>query len=566
LKTKKKKNKKKNDVPDLQDFEYVDLTGRGLRTIPVALHKKADMLVTLTLSRNPMLEIPLDFIQACTTLRDLRLSHMAMKKVPHSVRYSVTLYQLDISCNRIADLGTGLDRIPELRSLKAQNNRMEKLPWYFPRLRALKYLNISNNKFKQLPSVVTEMTSLVDLDFSFNMISELPPEIGRLTALERLIIVGNQVSDLPSECTSLVSLKVLDCRRNNLSHLSVACMLPQLETLRADHNSAHALDLSLGLCLKTVDASHNDITQLTLLPPPASHVSYVGLRSYALRSLDISHAKLSSLDSLDFSQLASLEFFRMDHNSIRFIPESLGELSQLILFSCSDNELAALPASIGRLQRLETLEAHKNSLKELPPSLWNCASLSHINATSNLIERWPPALAPAPSIVSSSSSGKATPDSMMTMVGERKASIASVHGSWDANRGGWGRYLPPLAHSLERLSLGENQFTDDSIHPLIVLKELVVLNLSFNELQDIPPHFFRRMTQLEELYLSGNKLTTVPTEDLNRLTKLSVLFLNGNRLQTLPRELSLLQNLAVLDVGSNILRYNINNTEFDWNW
>jgi adenylate cyclase len=549
-------------VPDLQEFEFVDLTGRGLRTIPVALHKITDMLVTLTLSRNPMLEIPLDFIQACTTLRELRLSHMAMKKVPHSVRHSTTLHKLDISCNRIADLDdAGLDRVPELRNLKAQNNRMEKLPWYFPRLRALRYLNISNNKFKQLPAVVTEMTSLVDLDFSFNMISKLPPEIGRLTALERLIIVGNQVTHFPPECASLKSLKVLDCRRNNLSDLSVACMLERLETLRADHNSTHALDLSLGSHLTTLDASHNDITLLRLLPPPVSHMSRSGFHPYELRSLDISHAKLSSLDNLDFSQLASLQTLRMDHNSIRFVPESLGELSQLNLLSCSDNELAALPASIGRLQCLETLDVHKNSLKELPASLWNCASLSHINATSNLIERWP-AVLPLAGIVSSPS-GKATPDSMF---GERKASIASVHGSWDANRGGWGRYLPPLAHSLERLYLGENQFADDSIHPLIVLKELSVLNLSFNELQDIPPHFFRRMTQLEELYLSGNKLTTVPTEDLNRLTKLSVLFLNGNRLQTLPRELSLLRNLAVLDVGSNILRYNINNTEFDWNW
>ena len=71
---------------------------------------------------------------------------------------------------------------------------------------------------------------------------------------------------------------------------------------------------------------------------------------------------------------------------------------------------------------------------------------------------------------------------------------------------------------------------------------------------------------LEELYLSGNTLTALPTEDLPSLLELRVLYLNGNKLQSLPRELGDIPALQVLDVGSNILKYNINNLEFDWNW
>ncbi|KIJ63500.1 hypothetical protein HYDPIDRAFT_112918 [Hydnomerulius pinastri MD-312] len=133
---------------NFDDFEFVDLTGCGLPTIPIVFHKNAASIVYLNLSRNPMVEIPLDFIQSCVTLRELRLSSMAMKKVPQNVRHSASLHRLDLSCNRIVDLDdAGLDRIPELSTLKLQNNRMELLPWYFPRLGALKYLNISNNKF-----------------------------------------------------------------------------------------------------------------------------------------------------------------------------------------------------------------------------------------------------------------------------------------------------------------------------------------------------------------------------------------------------------------------------------
>jgi hypothetical protein len=74
------------------------------------------------------------------------------------------------------------------------------------------------------------------------------------------------------------------------------------------------------------------------------------------------------------------------------------------------------------------------------------------------------------------------------------------------------------------------------------------------------------MHYLEELYLSGNKLTSIPAEDFPRLVKLNTLFLNGNKLHTLPQELGKVVNLTVLDVGSNYLKYNINNWEFDWNW
>ncbi|KAJ7665868.1 hypothetical protein DFH06DRAFT_261547 [Mycena polygramma] len=531
------------------NFEYIDLTGRSLRTIPVVLHQHADSIVSLRLSRNPMIEIPLDFIQSCTTLRELRLSHMAMKKVPHSLRHSTTLTRLDLSCNRIVTLDEAyLDDIPGLTTLHVQNNRLEKLPWSFPRLRRLITLNISNNKFRTFPAGVSELMTLRDLDISFNSISELPEEIGQLKNLERLVIVGNQVSRLPDEFSNLGRLGELDCRRNQISDLTVACMLPKIETLSADHNALHDLALSMGPCLTTLDASHNEITQLSIVRGP------VGPSPFALTSLDISNAKLSVLDDLTLSQLTSLRRLKLDSNSFRSIPDSLGDLKWLETLSCADNSLGELPQSIGRLQKLETLDVHNNSLTELPVSLWNCASLSRLNVTSNLLVLWhdPPPSVPEEDTTSTFSdipfvAGPTFPNN-------RKPSTSTISD------------IPPLAHSLELLYLGENSFTDEVLHPLMILKELRVLNLSFNDIQDMPSNFFRHLTKLEEVYLSGNGLTNFPSEDLPKLTKLSTLFLNGNRLQTLPQELGKVKSLTVLDVGSNWLKYNINNWEFDWNW
>jgi adenylate cyclase len=50
------------------------------------------------------------------------------------------------------------------------------------------------------------------------------------------------------------------------------------------------------------------------------------------------------------------------------------------------------------------------------------------------------------------------------------------------------------------------------------------------------------------------------------MTRLTTLYLNGNKLLTLPQELGKVKGLSILDVGSNSLKYNINNWEFDWNW
>ncbi|KAI0075659.1 PP2C-domain-containing protein [Panus rudis PR-1116 ss-1] len=522
---------------NITDFEYIDLAGRSLKTVPVLLYSHTESIVSLNLSKNPMLEIPLDFIQACTMLRELRLSNMAMKKVPQSIRHCSTLYRLDLSCNRIADLDdAGLDAIPQLRYLKVQNNRLEKLPQYFERLRELHTLNISNNKFRKLPAVVSKISTLVDLDVSFNMISELPDDIGELKKLDRLILVGNRISKFPDGCSGLLSLRLLDCRRNNISDLSTVCMLPKVTTIMADHNAISALDVSFGPSLTSLDASHNDITQLTLAPGPIG-------TPYALTSLDLSYAKLSSLDGLALSHLTSLRELLFNFNSIRTIPDSIGDLTELRRLACSNNRLYALPASIGNLKKLEILEAHNNSLPELPATIWDCSSLLVMNMTSNLLGGFGDPLSSNSALVRQGGV-------------ERKVSAGSISS----------RSLPPLAYSLEKLYLGENRLSEDVLHPLLLLRELKVLNLSFNDIQELPRGFFKNLAHLRELYLSGNKLSVLPSEDLHQLRELRVLFINGNKLQTLPRELGRVHTLTMLDVGSNVLKYNINNYEFDWNW
>ncbi|KAF8624639.1 hypothetical protein AX15_005792 [Amanita polypyramis BW_CC] len=525
--------------PAEDDFSFekpdvIDLTDHGLRAVPVKLHQAADQIIRLVLSCNPMLEIPLDFIQSCTSLRDLHLSNMSIKRVPQSVRYATSLMRLDLSINRITDLSEAfLDNIPGLHTLNLRSNRLQSLPWYFERINNLTFLDLANNQLKKFPLVLTSMETLSFLDLSFNELEELPNDISRLRALSELRVAGNKITRLPSTLADLRHLRTLDCQRNRIVDLNVMCQLSSVISVYASYNSVSSLDLSFGTSLTYLDVSHNDITQLSSCQRPP----------LGLIELNLSHAKLSSIEDTTLGSLVSLRHLCLNHNTFTSLPESLGKLQELTRLICSDNKLTALPRSIGSLGKLKVLDAHNNSLTELPVSIWNCGSLETLNLTSNLLGNWhdPPVVR------------EVDEDPRYS----RKGSVMSLTSV---------SVLPPLARSLKRLYLGENRLIDEVLHVFMLFKELRILNISFNELQDMPANFFTNLSLLEELYLSGNKLASLPTEDLPKLQRLKRLYLNGNKLQTLPHELGKVINLTVLDVGSNQLRYNINNWEFDWNW
>jgi adenylate cyclase len=527
-------------------FEYVDLSGKDLQVFPIFLHRHAHTIVHLNLSKNTLQELPSDFIIDCTTLRELRMSHMFLKKVPPSIRLSASLTRLDVSCNRIGDLDSaGLDGIPGLMSLKVQNNRLSVLPAHFAQLRSLKYLNISNNSFDAFPAIICEIKSLVDLDLSFNAISHLPPEIGKLVNLERLAIVGNTIDALPAEFARLENLRELDCRRNRLSDLSLAYALPRLEYLKAETNDVVAIEPPLfGTKIKELNLCHNLVTKIslaTLEVPP-----------YGLTVLNLSFTKLTSIPAETMGQLVSLTSLKLDCNRFEFLPDTIDRLVNLRELHCTDNVLKALPEGLARLQKLETLNLHNNNLTTLPSSIWFLSSLETLNASSNLIENFPD----PPETFSAKDLIAALDD------GGRKLSTGS------GTKTPIGKTSLPLALKLRELLIADNRLTDDVFHPVSLLSELQTLNLSFNDILEIPPWTLRKNRSLVALYLSGNQLTSLPAEDLGseNLRGLRVLHINGNKLQSLPAELSMITRLTVLDVGSNVLKYNINNWRYDWNW
>jgi adenylate cyclase len=469
------------------------------------------------------------------------MTHMALKRVPPSIRQSSAITRLDISCNRIVDLEhAGLHEISTLVSLKVQNNRLTTLPASFSELKSLKYLNISNNKFVEFPTVICSIHNLVDLDVSFNEINALPSELCKLASLERLVAVGNSLVTFPNSFSSLASLRELDVRRNSLTNLNAVYTLPNLAILQADHNNLVVLDAQLGPKVREFGMPHNSITRFTLAPLSTNATAY------SLSVLDLSYAKLSTLADDALAQLVNLQTLNLNYNKFVRLPSTLENLENLRHLSCTDNVLTELPGGIGKLYNLQVLNVHNNNLKELPAGIWQCKDLRTLNASSNLLENFPE-----------------TPFSMLDAlamppgISRKDSSISQT----DKQSGGL-----PLSKSLRNLMLCDNQLDEEVFESVSMLEELRVLNLSFNDIYEVPTWTISKNQRLEELYLSGNNLTSLPAEDLERLTSLRIIHVNGNKLQTLPAELGKIRKLTTLDVGSNVLKYNIANWPYDWNW
>lgn len=590
----------------MHKFNHVDLQGRNLVTIPITLYKRSSEIISLNLSRNLSLDVPKDFIQSCINLREIKFMSNDSLHLPASLSLATKLAHLDISNNRLEQLEhAALDRLHGLVSVKMANNKLTSLPSYFGNFQFLRSLNMSSNNFQVFPEFLCNLRSLVDLDISFNTIEEVP-NIGRLATLERLWMTNNMLSGpLDPTFTNLVNLRQIDARFNAITNIDSLSQLPRLEQLLVGHNAVSKFRGSFSK-LRTLLLDHCPVTQFELDAPVPT-----------LTSLNVAGAKLVQFRDSLFENIPNLVKLILDKNHFISISPHIGKLRRLERLSMIKNPLSSLPATVGCLTELKDLNLRECNLNRLPPEIWYCAKLETLNVSSNVLDSFPrhgfpppqlpselanrPAggsgIAGAPSYddlsaieeqdtrrPSQASGGGASTESSPNGGGYRKPSLASSVGQGgrkvstpsrtptdvspasrkDSN---FSQHMAvTFAGSLKHLYLADNRLEDDMFRELSLIPELRVVNLSYNELTELPQGLLRRWPLLTELYLSGNEFTSLPSDDLEETSNLRILHINANRFLVLPAELCKVSKLAILDVGSNSLKYNVSNWPYDWNW
>ena len=596
-----------------QKFSHIDLSGRNLITIPIALYQKSLEIISLNLSRNLSLDVPKDFVQSCTNLRDIKYASNEAWRLPPSFSLATSLTSLDVSNNQLEQLAsTELYKLSKLLSLRLSNNRLMSVPDYFVQFRALRTLNLSSNSLREFPDHLCDLTTLVDLDISFNAISSIP-RIGDLKNLDRLIATNNRIKGTFSQSLKdLVNLREIDLRFNAIANIDIMAQLPRLETLLMGHNSVSSFEGSFTR-LHVLNLNHNPITRFNFSAPVPS-----------LTVLNLASAKLAQLPDDMFQKVPGLTKLILDKNHFVSLSPQIGNLLKLEYLSVAKNGLNTIPPEIGRLLELRHLDVRDNSLGSLPQEIWHARRLETLNVSSNVLDTFPKPGASLPAVqeeqqqqqskaaalqtsgLSSAQSSEETlpsdsysgapprrPSQSSGYVSTsssphstRKGSISSTYTSGprkpslvsrvntdatmtsvtrkDSNLAN--KFANTFAVSLRHIFLADNRLSDDVFEELAMMPELRIVNLSYNELYDIPPRTIRRWPHLAELYLSGNDLTSLPAEDLEEVSSLKVLHINSNKFQVLPAELGKVQKLAVLDVSSNNLKYNVANWPYDWNW
>lgn len=557
-----------------KNYVDVNISKLGLKNIPIKFHQHTYEIEKLNVGDNPSIHIPLDFIQSCTNLHTIIYSRNGCSRFPQNILEAKKLSFLDMEKNFLDGIPSRICHLKNLTHLKLNSNQLSTLPKSFSRLEKLVTLNLSSNYFHRYPEVINDLVNLEELDLSYNDLSYISDSLGKLTKLTILNLCTNKLSkNLPFSFANLVSLKKLDIRYNQLTNIDVLGTLPELEVVHATKNM-----------ISTFNDRMEKLRLLLFDRNPVINLSFENILPN-LTILDLSKAKITEIPANFVERISNIEKLVLDKNHLVNLPIEIGSLKKLAYFSLYSNNLQVIPATIGKLSALQYLDLHSNNLQTLPNEIWDLRSLSFLNVSSNMLIAFPE---PPVSVVKRVSNaakfdspfGYATDGLESNEVVETHGSVseassnesAELISESDLNTDNssashiMANQSSSLASSLLILTLADNRLNDDCFEPISFLAELKILNLSYNDIIEFPEGAARRMVKLTDLYLSGNQLSSLPADELENLKSLKLLYLNNNKLTSLPAELSKLKALQHLDVGSNLLKYNIANWPYDWNW
>jgi len=240
------------------------------------------------------------------------------------------------------------------------------------------------------------------------------------------------------------------------------------------NNEISSLSNSISYELKTVLDIESLIKRKFILAESPNEVddeqTWFSIKNGKIKELEISY--LPELESFPYliTNLKHLSILRMIENSIKNIPDSIGNLNSLIHLDLRINNIDKIPKMISRCTRLKRFELYGNLLKNIPQSIGNLISLEELNLGLNNI-----------SII---------PDSIGNLTKLKKLEL----GNNNLKR------LPSSIEklqSLEYLSLRLNKLTN-ALDYISSLKGLKVLLIDGNNISYIPENLQLNYLQIDQ--------------------------------------------------------------------
>lgn len=324
--------------------------GAALEVVPIQLNPA---LVSMDLSRNRIDDVgpTLGFYPALRrlSLADNRVATLAER----NLELQTSLVELNVSGNRVATLaGDAFRGLRALRVLDLGRNRLRRFRGgVLAHLPRLTHLYLARNSIDSIDDdAFREVVDLRLLDLSHNLLLDVPtPALRHLHSLQELWLDGNLLETLEADSLAAQGrLRDLRLRGNLLRRLHRAAMdaLTSLASLDLAYNNLTSVPtaaLASLSSLQTLDLSGNAFRSLHAV---AFH-SLFQLRRLRLCRLPA----LSRIDERAFVDNGKLESVFLEDNPLlqRLPPRLFQALTELSLRGCS---LQTLDASLFSLRRL----------------------------------------------------------------------------------------------------------------------------------------------------------------------------------------------------------------------
>ncbi|XP_058798121.1 toll-like receptor 7 [Phymastichus coffea] len=548
-----------NAFRPLYNLHTLELSENRLHAIGPQLFNGLFVLNRLTLSGNMVSSIdPLAF-RNCSDLKELDLSGNELSSVPEALRNLAFLKTLDLGENKISEFHNGsFHNLHQLTGLRLIGNEIGNLTqgmlWDLPNLQIL---NLAKNKVQHIEIETFE----------------------RNTRLEAIRLDGNFLSDINGIFASITSLLLLNLSENHIEWFDYAFIPSNLKWLDIHGNFIEKLGNYYKIRdqkVRTLDASHNRITELAPLSIPDSvellfinnnyinsvrpntFTGKVNLTRVDMYANMIETMELTSLRLTPVPENKMLPEFYIGGNpfncncSMDWLPviNNMSALRQHPRVMDLDNAMcrvsgprgtAIVPASVARPEQfLCRYEAHCFALchccdfdacdcemtcpsdcKCYHDQTWN----TNVVDCSGLGSRDIPRRIPMDATEVYLDGNDLRELQNHVFIGRKNMRVLYVNGS-----------------GIE--SIQNRTFNG--------LNNLQILHLEDNRIHELKGFEFEHLAHLRELYLQNNLISYIGNLTLLPLRSLEILRLHGNRLVTFPVwHVSLNSRLAELSLGGN---------------
>lgn len=545
----------------LYNLHTLNLAENRLNTIGPLLFNGLFVLSKLTLNNNLIVNIDSRAFHNCSDLKELDLSSNALQEVPDAVHELTFLKTLDLGENQISEFKNGsFKNLNQLTGLRLIDNNVGNLTkgmlWDLP---SLQVLNLAKNKIQNIERGTFD----------------------RNTQIEAIRLDQNFLTDINGVFATLASLLWLNLSENHLVWFDYAFIPSNLKWLDIHSNFIEHLGnyykIQTEIRVKTLDASHNRITEISPMSIPNS-VELLFINNNFIKTVHTG-------TFLDKTSLARVDMYandlvNLDLNALHLTPVPANRsLPEIYLggnpFNCDCrmewlqriNNMSAT-RQYPRIMDLENIMCrmtHARGMAHMPlvrakPGDFLCTYETHCFALCHCCEF-------------------DACDCEMTC----PSNCSCYHDqTWNTNVVDCsGLNAIDIPHRLPmdatEVYLDGNNFKELQNHVFIGRKNMRVLyvnasgietiqnrtfnglnalrtlHLEDNRIYELKGYEFEHLAHLKELYLQNNVISYIANTTLVPLKSLEILRLDGNKLVTFPVwELSANKHIVELTLGNNL--------------